>query len=234
MSLSHPLDFKMLRARLQETTPPPEDPDDSYENEACRYLTSEECPLCDQDSCVPYWRTSDGGSVSPSCAQAASWRAFRRFQLAMRNEKRLGLLERNVRARRRAYDLQHVSVHLQSKPDKQSRVQNWIEYQDFLLSDDARFQGDLGDKSKSQHVRDIVKQSYAIVRRQCFIQHVLPWTENVRTANTVIIRTNATTSSRRNCQSKRLQKSSHPGLTTTAKKHKKKSGKGAVIKTSAN
>ena len=206
--LSHPLDFKELFARLQESTPPPDEVHNTCDDEARGYLAREGCPPCNQP-CVPYWRNSDQGDLNPLCGQAASWRTFRCFRLTTRKGKRLHLLRRNIRAHRRAHRIETVRVDLHSNPDEQSRMQTWIEYQEFLFSDDAPVGIFLG-RGVFRTIFDIARQSSAKVKHQCFIDHVLPWTEDVRLAHVPKMLDSTTTASRQYHRAKPNREPRHP------------------------
>lgn len=69
------------------------------------------------------------------CAQRSDWRRFRESQRRLRyryRNKSFSIFLDEVRERRRAHGLDD-NVHLLLDPHQQSRLQNWIEFQDYHL-----------------------------------------------------------------------------------------------------
>lgn len=70
------------------------------------------------------------------CAQLSDWKEFRRFQGKIRRhylqQKAFSYFEDQVRERRRKHKVEG-DVRLRPEPGKQSRLESWIEFQDYHL-----------------------------------------------------------------------------------------------------
>ena len=70
------------------------------------------------------------------CAQLSDWKEFRRFQGKIRRhylqQKAFSYFEDQVRERRRKHKVEG-DVCLRPEPGKQSRLESWIEFQDYHL-----------------------------------------------------------------------------------------------------
>lgn len=137
------------------TTPPPDleaDREKCYllEEHAREDLEKDGCPPCYptdptfllQDPSAQYIKIKSYWEVSPMaeggifCAQRKDWKAFRRFQERNRRHylqrKTFAELETKIHERRRKYKLEG-DVYLHPDPMQQSRLENWIEFQDYHL-----------------------------------------------------------------------------------------------------
>ena len=126
------------------------------------------------------------------CAQRSDWRKFRQSQRRIRHRyrnKSFSIFLDEVRERRRAHGLDD-NVHLLLDPQKQSRQQNWIEFQDYhlklhewqekkrdgLQKDLDNIWKEVGDTDRegSEHV---AQQERAIHQRLEYAETILRWHE---------------------------------------------------------
>lgn len=143
-----------MRCQRRSLTPPV---DEDEKNEECRRLEAHArkeledagCPPCyppDVDittrnvpqklqAIVDYWLASLRTDDVVLCAQASDYREFLADQLHTRRRFRnkcFSKFEEEVRARRQKYGL-CVDVHLLPDSRQQSRLQNWVEFQNYHL-----------------------------------------------------------------------------------------------------
>ena len=119
------------------------------ESEARKELETEGCPPCypanvdipleslphKDQAIVSYWRSFPGTGDVVLCAQLSDWRKFREYQQRVRHfyeNKGLSDYMDRVRERRRRHKL-HGDVDFRRDLDQQSRLENWIEFQDYHL-----------------------------------------------------------------------------------------------------
>ncbi|KAK0262765.1 hypothetical protein LTR35_017641 [Friedmanniomyces endolithicus] len=178
--VSSHLDADVLRSRLQSITPPPligEERDEEsrlLEAQARQDLESEGCAPCypahfevpvrhppeEYRQIIEYWQSLGSTDDVVLCAQRSDWRKFRHYQRLQRQhyrKKHFGLLEAEVRERRKRNGLDD-DVQLLPDPRQQSRQQDWIEFQDFHLEFRER-------KTKDrQELRDQLEEARKIAR----------------------------------------------------------------------
>lgn len=119
------------------------------EAQARQELENDGCPPCyppyldiplrnlpeECQAIVEYWQSFPGTGDVPLCAQNTEWRKFRAFQSRVRRQlrnKSFSKFENEVRERRRRYQLSG-DVRLILHPKQQSRLENWIEFQNYHL-----------------------------------------------------------------------------------------------------
>jgi hypothetical protein len=202
VQFSHPLDAEQLFDRLAHATPPPDDDDDRLDRAARSVLANDGGIPCDKSGCWPYWRLLRRQSTGVYCAQLKLWQNFRHHQMAQREKRKIQDLERSIRARRRQWSLEHVSVCLRLDVQEQRRWQTWVEFQDWLLQSHEAHATSLKDLSATGNNTAWTQgdRGRIIVVSRCFGTDVLPWTESVRLTltaastikNTAIIRNRST------------------------------------------
>ena len=136
-------------------TPPPDDEAEVersrfLEGQARRDLEAEGCPPCypidlefplqktpeKYQGIISYWESLPATGDVVLRAQLSDWKRFRKFQERNRRhysqKKTLGDFEDKVRERRRRHKVEG-DICLRSEPGQQSRLENWIEFQDYHL-----------------------------------------------------------------------------------------------------
>lgn len=121
------------------------------EGEARQALVSDGCPPCypaslelppeKSDGIISYWQSIPGTGNVVLCAQLSDWKSFRNHQRRLRRQclKRRSFpsfLE-DFNARRRIYGFRDT-VCLSQDLDRQSRLQNWTEFQSYHLEEQGR------------------------------------------------------------------------------------------------
>jgi hypothetical protein len=83
---------------------------------------------------VRYWQSYSGDDDVPLTAQFNDWRRFRAYQQRMRHRHRVNFeaFEHQLRQRRQRHGLDD-DVRLTQELDQQSRLERWIEFQDYQL-----------------------------------------------------------------------------------------------------
>jgi len=178
--LLYSLDADTLCARLAQATPPPDDKQDRLNDEARSLLVRDGCVACELEACRPYWNLLQEESTGVYCAQWSLWQAFRDHQQAQRKHLTTQKLERAIRARRRQWSLQHVSVRLLPEVQRQCRLQTWVEFQDLLLQRQAEGTAALEERAASNTAWSQRERGRLTVLNGCFGANVLPWTEKIR------------------------------------------------------
>lgn len=153
--IASPLDVDALQSALRGLTPPPDDEADKetsrcLEDQARKDLEEEGCPPCypadlefplqdppdKYQGIISYWESLPGTGDVVLCAQLSDWKEFRRFQGKIRRHylqrKAFSYFEDQVRERRRKHKVEG-DVRLRPEPGKQSRLESWIEFQDYHL-----------------------------------------------------------------------------------------------------
>lgn len=119
------------------------------EAQARQELENEGCPACyppdldvplrhvpeEYQPIVGYWKSFPGTGDVPLCAQRSDWQRFRVFQRMARRGSQdtpFSKFEDQVRERRRRHGLDGV-VRLLLQPEQQSRLEQWIEFQNYQL-----------------------------------------------------------------------------------------------------
>ena len=144
----------LIRCERRSLTPPVDEDEKNDESRrleahARKELEGAGCPPCyppdidittrkvppELQAIVDYWLTSLRTDDVVLCAQASDHRKFLTDQLHTRRRlgnKYFGKFEDEVRERRRRYGLRG-DVQLLPNPKQQSRLQNWVEFQDYHL-----------------------------------------------------------------------------------------------------
>ena len=107
---------------------------------------------------VGYWQSFPWTGAMPLWSQISEWRKFRASQARIRRRyqnKSFSKFEDVVRERRRRYQL-GGDVRLILDPEQQSRLENWIEFQNYHLERLERF----------EKKRDRLKQELDEVRKK--------------------------------------------------------------------
>ncbi|KAF2006471.1 hypothetical protein P154DRAFT_569865 [Amniculicola lignicola CBS 123094] len=205
------LDADALRLRLQAITPPPDEEEDEEESrkleaQARHDLESDGCPPCyplcldvpvrnppeKYRQIIEYWESFSATDDVVLCAQRSDWQKFRQSQQRLRQRyrnKSFRVFLDEVRKRRRAHGLD-ADVYLLSDPQRQSRQQTWIEFQDYHLKLHERqrkkrdgLQKDLDNTRKEASGTDMkgsehpVQQERAIHQRLEYAETTLRWHE---------------------------------------------------------
>ncbi|MCJ1255218.1 hypothetical protein MMC24_003034 [Lignoscripta atroalba] len=161
--------FRDLCRKTPILTPPPNheaDTEDArYEEEQARKALHEDgCPSCypadldfplqnisgEYERVVSYWKSLPGTGYAVLSAQLSDWRSFRGFQKRVRlhylSRGNFHTFQDKVRDRRRRHGLEgDASLH--SNPEKHSRLENWIEFQDYHITIHERLEKAVGDRA---------------------------------------------------------------------------------------
>jgi hypothetical protein len=167
------LDVLDLISRLAQSTPPPVD--DSEDSDYQQQLLQDGGYPCDVALCDPFWNATGDGKYH---SQWKIWRAAH----GRRQEQRRGLnlcnIERGIRVRRRSNALQSVVLRLQQDTRVVSPVQDWIEFEDYLLVDhEEREERRLHRSPKTP--KSSLHDDYERLRSRTFTKNVLPWAETI-------------------------------------------------------
>lgn len=176
------------------------------EAQARQELESDGCPPCypfcldvpireppeEYRDFINYWQSFASTDDVVLCAQRSDWRTFRQSQQRLRHHyrnKSFGIFLGEVRERRRTHGL-NANVHLLLDTEKQSRQQNWIEFQDYHLNLHERqekkrdgLQQELNNLQKEAGDTDredseyLARQERAIYQRLEYAERTLQWHE---------------------------------------------------------
>ena len=128
------------------------------EEEGCPpcYPTDIEFPLQDPpdkyQKIISYWQSIMGNQYEVLYAQLLDWKQFRRFQTRNRRHylhlKTLSAFEDKIRKRRQRHNVEWL-VRLQPELENQSRLADWIEFQDYHFQRHEKIAKEIED-SKAQ------------------------------------------------------------------------------------
>ena len=202
------------------TTPPDHENDlkrgHLLEEQARHLLEQDGCPpCCPSDTLFPvrnppeqyrgiilYWDTFPSSEGGVLCAQREDWYRFRSFQEKNRRyyKQRFARFTNAVRERRMRHHLSEA-VGPRSNPEDQTRVETWVEFQDYHLHAHEDFEGKVEGESQRLHavtenLQSLVgselelaarcQEAYsvrlasAIQKVELHKKHLLPWIERQR------------------------------------------------------
>ncbi|OAA57008.1 hypothetical protein SPI_07389 [Niveomyces insectorum RCEF 264] len=143
-----------ITLKARDVTPPIDQEEEDEESRALeaqarQELENDGCPTCyppnlivplqnvpeEHQPIVDYWKSFPGTGDVVLCAQRLDWQRFRAFQRKARRgfqETSFHKFEDLVRERRRRHGLDG-SVRLVLQPEQQSRLEQWVEFQNYQL-----------------------------------------------------------------------------------------------------
>ncbi|MCJ1263722.1 hypothetical protein MMC22_003592 [Lobaria immixta] len=180
-ALQHALRNLPQRSPTPTPTPPPDDEEDNafyheVDKKARKDLEEDDCPPCypkglgfplqhipeEYEEIVSYWNSLSGTGPSVLSAQLSDWRSFRNYQERIRRyhlqRKSFTIYQEKVRDRRRRHGYE-ANGYPHPDQEQQSKLENWIEFQNYHLAIHERIEEDLNSEREKLRSACARKQS---------------------------------------------------------------------------
>ncbi|KAL8931147.1 MAG: hypothetical protein Q9208_000251 [Pyrenodesmia sp. 3 TL-2023] len=165
----------LLKQSPSLATPPPDDEANLREAQALEertrhQLLAEGCPPCysaslefplqfelgPDEGVISYWKFVGGTELDLLQQQLSDWERFRRYQTRVRRyflqRDTLAIFQERLHQRRRRHGLgESMSTSLLPDPAQQSHLETWVEFQDYHLTLQEGYEGDVQTRKNRLH-----------------------------------------------------------------------------------